>query len=285
VADGGSSLALGLTLAIGSAAAINLGFLLQHRGLARVAAPAGETGGLAVLRRSFTRPEWLAGQALGIAGFAAQVAAVAIAPLALVQAFAAGGLALSLPLAVVLFRARVRGLEAAAVLAIAAALGSLPIGLPAVHEHLSSPTLAVLAAGALGLAAAAARTGQPPWLAVAGGLCYGAADAAIKAVAVLYGGEGRSVVVWGWLAVAGIATLAGFIAFQAALRTGGAVSAVTLMSAAAALVALACGLIALGEPFGSGPLTTGGHLVAVGVVLLCVRPLAAAQVDLLERAS
>ncbi len=281
--DTGSSLAVGLTTAICSAAAINLGFLLQHRGLARLAP--STAGPVAQLRGSLAQPAWLAGQALGIGGFAAQIAAVAIAPLALVQAFAAGGLALSLPLAVLLFRARVGRGRALAVLAIAAALASLPLGLPPTHESLSAPTLAAIVAGVLAVALVAVGTARPPGLAIAAGLCYGAADAAIKAIAVLFGADGGGALLTVWLPVALVATLAGFLSFQAALRGGDAVSAVTLMSAVAALVALVCGTLALDEPFGDGPLVTAGHLLAVAVVLGCVRPLAAAQAELAERVS
>ncbi|MCA1689560.1 MAG: hypothetical protein LC720_03690, partial [Actinobacteria bacterium] len=146
MADAPSTLALGLALAIGSATAINLGFLLQHRGLARVTATGGTRG---LLRGSFVQPAWLAGQALGIAGFAAQVAAVTLAPLALVQSFAAGGLALSLPLAILLFGQRVRRSEILTVLVVAAALGSLPLGLPPSREVLGTARLAVILAGVL----------------------------------------------------------------------------------------------------------------------------------------
>ncbi|MFZ1997078.1 MAG: hypothetical protein WAU75_23385, partial [Solirubrobacteraceae bacterium] len=86
----------GLLLALVSAAIINLGFLLQHRALGDVAGVAGILGRL---RRSLRNRVWLCGQALGWLGFGLQIVAVALAPLALVQAFAAGGLALSVPMA------------------------------------------------------------------------------------------------------------------------------------------------------------------------------------------
>jgi len=82
------------------------------------------------------------------------------------------------------------------------------------------------------------------------------------------------------LALALIGTSAGFVNFQAALRSGGAVTAVTLMTATAALVALACGLAAFDERLGSTPLVSGLHFAAVAVVLGCVAPLAAAEARL-----
>ena len=125
----------GLGLALVSAALINLGFLLQHRGLGRAG---GAAGGPGRLRRSLANPVWLSGQALGWAGFCLQVAAVAIAPLSLVQAFAAGGLALSVPLAAGIFRQPVTRGQTTAVLMIAAGLAVLPIGFSTARRIVSA---------------------------------------------------------------------------------------------------------------------------------------------------
>src|SRR5262245_36842340 len=65
-----------LLLALVSSAAINIGFLLQHRALAGQA-----EGGPRALLAMFSNRTWLAGQAVGWAGFAGQLAAVALAPL------------------------------------------------------------------------------------------------------------------------------------------------------------------------------------------------------------
>jgi len=270
----------GLGLALGSAALINLGFLLQHRGLTRVVGPTATA--VALLRGSLRRPEWIAGQALGLLGFAGQIAAVALAPLALVQAFSAGGLALSLPLATRLLGHRLRRSQTVAIVAIAGALACLPLGLPAFHEHLHTVTLALIL-GVMGTGATLTlRTRVPALMAVAAGLFYGITDAVIKAITVLWGPYGAQALLTAWLPVALLATVAGFVSFQAALRTGDGVDAVVLMTALASVSALACGLVALGEPYGTGPLTAVVHLVAVGVVLVCVRPLASAQSRLVE---
>jgi hypothetical protein len=270
---------LGLGLAVVSAGMINLGFLLQHRGLSRITD--SSAGPLAQLRLSLRRREWVAGQALGMLGWAGQVTAVAIAPLALVQAFAAGGLALSLPLAAGLFHHPVRRSEARAVLAIALALASLPLGLPASHERVHTLTLVLIAAGVF-IVALGTRTRGAAGLAVAAGLCYGVTDAAIKVIAVHWGRQGAAALASGWLALALLGTGAGYLSFQAALRDGNAISAVSLMTAMAALVALACGLLGLDEPFGRGPLISAAHLLAAGLVLACVYALAAAQADLVS---
>ncbi len=260
----------GLLLALLSAAAINLGFLLQHRGLSRIPS---RRSSLAVLR---SRP-WLAGQAIGWLGFVAQIAAVAIAPLSLVQAFAAGGLALSVPLAAGIFRHRVSRAQALAVAVIAASLASLPIALPAAHSQLRPGVLIGSTLLALGAACALLLGSRASARAVAAGLFYAVADAAIKAVAVRAQAHVGSALLSGWTLLAIVATFFGFLAFQAALRDGNAVSGISLMTALTALGALGFGVFGFGESLGNTPAAVFVHLVAIGLVLACVPVLATAQ--------
>jgi hypothetical protein len=84
----------------------------------------------------------------------------------------------------------------------------------------------------------------------------------------------------GWTILALLSTLGGFVAFQAALRTGGAVTAISLMNALAALVALGCGLLGFGESLGSRPPVIALHLLAIALVLACLPALAAVQEQL-----
>jgi enterochelin esterase-like enzyme len=273
-------LAGGLLLAFGSAALINLGFLLQHRAL--TSNPEG--GLIATLRRAIRDRTWLGGQALGWIGFGAQIVAVAIAPLSLVQAFAAGGLALSVPLAAGFFSYRITRAQVTAVLLIAIALAVLPIGFSTARDRLDASTLATCAvAGAL-VALAISAVRAPPARAIAAGLFYGVADAAIKAVSLGWHAHGAAAVVSVWTAVAAAATFAGFVAFQSALQHDGAVSAISLMNALAALFALAVGLLALGESLGANSVAVVAHAVAIAVVLGCVPILAAAHVQLARSA-
>jgi hypothetical protein len=269
----------GLLLALGSAALINLGFLLQQRGLHR---GHGASDGL---RSAIRDPIWLSGQALGWIGFSAQIAAVAMAPLALVQAFAAGGLALSVPLAAGAFRHPVSRSDAVAVLLIAAGLATLPMGSSTAADRLDAGSLLVaLGVGAVaGTALITARRGVWP-RALAAGIFYGSADAAIKAVSLDWRAHGSAALLSGWTAVALVCTFAGFLAFQSALRGDGVVAAISLMNAGAALVAVACGLGAFGESLGAGAGATVAHLLAIAVVLGCLPVLAAAQDAIVESA-
>lgn len=277
----------GLLLALLSAALINIGFLMQHRGL-QVGGDGGDggSGGLAAqLRRAVRAPMWLGGQALGWGGFLIQIVAVAVAPLSLVQAFAAGGLALSVPIAAGLFHQRITRAQTGAVLMISAGLAVLPLGFSTARDRLSPGALAaaVAAAAVIGLAVARGPgDGAGRRRAVAAGLFYGLADAAIKAVSLRWRAHGAEALLSTWTIVAAGGTLAGFLAFQAALRDGGAVAAISLMNALAALAALGCGLAAFGESLGTGAPAVVAHAVAITVVLAGLPALAAAQAAMTE---
>ena len=265
-----------LLLALASAAAINLGFLLQHRGLA--SQPAGRTSFAAALRNR----AWLTGQALGWIGFAAQILAVAIAPLSLVQAFAAGGLAISVPLAAGLFGYRISRAQLLAVLLIAASLASLPVALSTVHGRLNDTALIWLVAVTLPAAVVIGLARVASSRAIAAGLFYGIADAAIKAVSVEWRVHGSGALLSGWTLLAVVATFGGFATFQAALRADSPVSAISLMNALAALVAVGFGVFAFGESLGRTPTATLIHLLAITLVLGCVPVLARAQQQMVD---
>ena len=271
----------GLLLALVSAALINLGFLVQHRALGQGPAAGGT---LVRLRRSLRNPVWLSGQAVGWLGFGLQVVAIAVAPLALVQAFAAGGLALSVPLAAGVFRHPVTRGQALAVVVMAFGLAALPFGFSTMADRLDTGRLiAALGVGAVA-GAALARVRAPAARAAAAGVFYGLADAAIKAVSLDWHRHGAASLAGGWALVAVIGTFAGFLCFQAALETGAAVPGISLMTAGTALVALACGLGAFGESLGAGLAASVLHGLAIAVVLAAVPALATAHTAIVEAA-
>jgi enterochelin esterase-like enzyme len=265
----GPSAWLGLMLAVVSAALINLGFLLQQRGLAH-----GMGDGLRAWLAALRNRTWLGGQAIGWLGFAVQILAVALAPLSLVQAFAAGGLALSVPLAAGIFGHPVPRAQAVAVTVVAGGLAVLSLGMPRPGGGMSSAVMIGAGLLALALAAGIWDRGGAAARAIASGLLYGLADAAIKAVALAGHAHGAAGLISGWTLVAAAATFGGFLAFQAALRRGDAVSAISLMTLLATLTALGFGLAAFRESLGSSPALTAVHLAGIAVVLGCVPALA-----------
>jgi len=118
--------------------------------------------------------------------------------------------------------------------------------------------------------------------AIAAGLFYGIADAAIKAVSVEWRIHGSGALLSGWTLLAVVATFGGFATFQAALRADSPVSAISLMNALAALVAVGFGVFAFGESLGRTPTAALIHLLAITLVLGCVPVLARAQQEMVD---
>src|SRR5439155_10746868 len=92
------TVALGLVLALASAFALNWGWLAQH-GAARDLPALSLRRPLGSLRLLFGDRAWLTGFVVGLAGWALYVAALALAPLSLVQGTSAGGVGLLAALA------------------------------------------------------------------------------------------------------------------------------------------------------------------------------------------
>jgi enterochelin esterase-like enzyme len=269
----GPSALIGLLLATISAALINFGFLVQQRGLGHARGD-GVRAWLAALRSR----TWLAGQAVGWLGFAMQILAVALAPLSLIQAFAAGGLALTVPLAAGIFGQHVPRLQVIGIAAMVAGLIVLPLGVP--RPGAGMDTAAMIAMTALGLAAGALTIagGGAIAKALGAGLFYGVADAGIKAVALGVQAHGPDALLSGSTLLVVGATFSGFLAFQASLRRGNAVTAISLMTSLTTLTALAFGLTAFQESLGSGMGVTILHLVAIAFVLVAVPLVAGADI-------
>jgi hypothetical protein len=282
---------VGLVLALGASVALNLGYLLQHRGAA-TAPPVTPRHPIATLRGLLVAPAWLAGLGLGLSGWALHVAALSQAPLSLVQAFVAGGLVFCVPLAAGVLGHRVTRGEAAGVALMALALAALSVGLHArPHSaHLDDAALAVYLVGAAAAAAALVAVRSTPArraarLGLAGGVLYGGADLAIKALTDVASRDGAVAVVRSpWLPAAVLATAGAFFCFQRALQTGRALPVIALMTAATNLVSVVGGLLVLGEPLGRTPALVALHVAAFLLTGLAAWLLAPAQAALTEPA-
>ena len=84
-------IALALVLTIVSACALDLGYLFQHD-VAASLPPLSLRRPIASVRSLLVEPRWLTGSGLQVGGFVLYVVALALAPLSLVQATAAGGI-------------------------------------------------------------------------------------------------------------------------------------------------------------------------------------------------
>ena len=275
------AVATGLALAVAASVALNTGFLLQHHG-ASDAPAVNVLRPLATIASLLRRRVWLAGIALGTAGWAMHIAALTRAPLSLVQAFVAGGLALLAPIAKGWFGHDLKRSESTAVLVMAGGLALLAVGVHAVHHRADVPAdslLLFLAACAVGAGLLAVRRAAIG-LALAAGVLYGAADTAIKALTLVESRSGLVAAVTSpWLVAAVLTTAAAFFAFQRALQLGRPVTSIALMTAATYAVSIAAGLGILDEPLGSGAMGVV-HAVSFAAVVAAAWVLAPIQARL-----
>jgi len=260
---------LALALALASSGAIGGGFALQHRGAASLPPLSlrRPLGSLASLART---PVWLGGFALGLAGWAAYVAALRLAPLSLVQAASAGGIAV---LAIGGGRrSRVERLAVAGSVAglalLGASLGGATGGSAASPAVLALWLAASAAAAACAAGPAAARLAPGAGLGSAAGILYGAADVATKEAV---GGGVRLVLVPVVLVASGLA----FAALQLAFQRGGRLATAGLAAVWTNALPIAAGTVVFHERLPGG----GAGVARVAAFVLLVVAAAALARD------
>jgi hypothetical protein len=274
--------ALGLLLAFGAAVALNGSYLIQHAGSAGAVAVDARrpVRTLASLLRS---PLWSLGAVVGLSGWALHIGAMREAPLSLVQAFVAGGLALTAPMAALGLRRRLAPEERGALATMVVALVLLALGLRGggAHPRFSGAALGAWVAGLAALAAVLVACVRGPRrhhvLGLAGGLLYGAADLALKAATGLHAGA-LLASPWPWAAA--VATVGAFFAFQRGLQADRPVAVIALMTAATNVGSILGAFVVLGEPLGRTPGLAILHGLAFALVVLAAWRLAPAQAQL-----
>jgi hypothetical protein len=274
-----SPVVAGMLLALAAAVALNGSYLLQHAGSAGLRAidPRRPVRTLAALLRASV---WTLGAVVGISGWALHIAAMREAPLSLVQAFVAGGLALAVPMAALGLRQRLVPAETRALALMVVALGLLALGLPrgGAHPRFEGAALGSwlvgLGAGAALLAARVHDERRPAALGLAGGLLYGAADLALKAL------TGHPRLSSPWLAAAALATVGAFFAFQRGLQAGRPLAVIALMTAATNVGSIAGAFVVFGDSLGRTPALAAFHALAFALALLAAWRLAPAQMRL-----
>jgi len=250
---------LGILLALLSACAANVAFLCKSRGA--MAAPAVE------LRRPlksaaalFRSRWWTIGFAVAAGAWTLHVAALALAPLSLVQAVIAGGLVLITWPAERWFGCRLGRREWVGLAFAAAGLAFLAITAAerADHSHYSAAGMATFEAAAialgLGLIFSAHRgehRGHPGvLLGIAAGLMIGVANVALKAL-VDELGAGLAVLLSPWTLVAIVGGIGAFYALARSLQLGRMIEVATVTSVATTCATVLGGILVFGDPIGS----------------------------------
>jgi drug/metabolite transporter (DMT)-like permease len=248
-------LVFALVLALGSAIALNWGYVAQH-GAASGLPPLTLRHPFASLRALFTHRRWLAGFVAGLGGWVLYVGALALAPLSLVQATSAGGvgiLALLVP-------ERLTQTEKAGVVVAIGGLALLGASLGSSTGGSRGDPLAVALwlGGSAVVAASGAALGTGVALGAAAGVLYAAGDVATKAVA-----GGKLVFVPALLAAHGLA----FVCLQLGFQRGRAMTTIGVATLLTNALPIAVGIALFGE--GAGPLRIASFvLVIAGAVLL-----------------
>src|SRR5919206_2069943 len=203
------SLNLGILLALACAVATQLGFLYKHRGAN--AAPTVEIRHPLRSGRALFASKWFAiGFGIAVAAWFFHVAAMAFAPLSVVQAVLSTGVVILAVLAERLFGFEVGRRQWVGVGLTALGLVLLVVTLPQApgsHSHFSLPAMIAFEAGMLAVGAlliTGKHLGAPDhhhgvMLGAAAGILFGVSDVAIKALTGMYGVMG--VLLSPWLAV------------------------------------------------------------------------------------
>jgi drug/metabolite transporter (DMT)-like permease len=250
---------LGILLALLCALFSNLGFLYKHRGAC--AAPDVDWRHPFRSAVALWSSKWFAiGMGVAIFAWLLHVAALAFAPLSLVQAVLAGGLVFLTVLAERVFGFKVGKRQWAGVALMAVGLMLLVVVLPKAgdaHSTYSSTGMIAFEAGLLfvgTLLVLSPKLGTPHHhhgllLGLAAGLLFGVSDVAIKALTGLLGSGGlMGVVASPWLFTCIAASVIAFFASARGLQTGEAVPVITMTSAGANVSCIAGGIIVFGDP-------------------------------------
>jgi drug/metabolite transporter (DMT)-like permease len=269
-------IALALVLTIVSACALDLGYLLQHDVAARLP-PLSLRRPVASVRSLFREPRWLIGSGIQVGGFGLYVVALALAPLSLVQAAAAGGIGILAIMVSRITHVALTGREKVGAAVSVVGLALLGISLLSTHGEGSGATavwvaiwLGASTVGAILCVTLVARPiGRAAALGVASGILFAAGDVATK------------MAVSGGLAnVAFLVCLvvfygAGTAVLQAAFQRGGALTTAGLSTLLTNALPIAAGMVLFHEPLPSG--FVGAARVAAfaaviaGAVLLAAR--------------
>ena len=269
-------IALALVLTIVSACALNLGYLLQHDVAARLP-PLSLHRPIASVRSLLVEPRWLIGSGIQVGGFVLYVVALALAPLALVQAAAAGGIGI---LAIMVSRiTHVALTTRERVGAAVSVLGLVLLGVSLFSSHGEgrgatyvwvAVWLGASAAGAFLCVRLLARPiGRATAWGIASGILFAAGDVATK-VAVSGGLENVA-----FLVCLIVFYGAGTAVLQAAFQRGGALTTAGLSTLLTNALPIAAGMVLFHEPLPSGLIgavrVTAFAAVVAGAVLRAAR--------------
>jgi hypothetical protein len=271
------TLQLGILLALLCAVGSNLAFFFKHRGAC--SAPAVDIRHPLRTAAALWSSKWFAvGMGVGGVAWLLHVAALALAPMSIVQAVLAGGVALIAVMADRLFGMSVGRRQWWGLAMTATGLVLLTITMPAqtgAHASYSLAPMIAFEAGLLGIgallivgphAAGARAEHHGMALAIASGVLFGVCNVSVKALSGLVTHHGVLALLSPWTVVALAASAAAFYASARSLQDGEAVSVIALTGTAMSVCCIAGGILVFGDPLPGDPV----GIVLQGIAFLLV---------------
>ena len=270
------TLNIGIVLALACAVATQLGFLYKHRG-ANAAPKVDIRHPLRTVKSLFASKWFAIGMGVALGAWLLHVAALAFAPLSVVQAVLSTGVVMLAVLADRLFGFEVGRRQWIGVAMTAAGLILLVITFPAHSGAHSSYSLAGMLAFEGGMLAIGAllitgpRMGAPDhhhgiMLGAAAGVLFGVSDIAIKALTGL--GGPLEILLSPWLAFTVLASIVAFYASARGLQDGEAVPVIASTSTAANVSCILGGIVVFGDPMPSDTLGIAIQALAFTLVIV-----------------
>jgi hypothetical protein len=273
------NLDIGILLALACAFVANLGFFYKYRG-------ANSVPSVSVLHpvrstRELYSSKWFAlGMLIATASWGLHVAALALAPMSVIQISLAAGMVFIAVMAERMFGFKVGRRQWIGLTLTAVGLVLLGLTLPAMHgahSQFSQAAMISFEAGLFGIGGLllmGPRMGGPVehhgvMLAAASGILFGVSDTAIKALTGITGAHGfLGLALSPWLAVAILASILAFFSSARALQDGEAVPVIAVTGTVANIAGVAGGIVVFGDPMSGS--TFGVVLQALAFVLVIV---------------
>lgn len=253
------TLELGILLALACAFVANLGFFYKYRGANSV--PKVQVRHPLRSARQLYSSKWFAlGMLVATGSWGLHVAALALAPMSVVQVSLAAGVVLIAIMADRMFGFQVGPRQWLGLCLTAAGLVTLAITSPTMHgahSHFSSAAMISFEAGLFGLGGLlimGPRAGAPTehhgiMLGAAAGILFGVSDVSIKALTGIVGAHGAlGLLLSPWFGVALAASVLAFYASARGLQDGDAVPVIAVTGTAANIAGIAGGILVFGDP-------------------------------------
>jgi hypothetical protein len=253
------TLYLGILLALACAFVANLGFFYKYRG-ANAVSRVEMRHPLRSAAALFSSRWFAFGMIVAAASWTLHVAALALAPMSVIQVALAAGVVLIAVMADRMFGFEVGPRQWLGLWLTAAGLVTLGLTLPTMHgahSHFSDPAMISFEAGLFGIGGllimgprmGGAVEHHGMMLGAAAGILFGVSDVAIKALTGIVGVHGLlALLISPWLVVAVLASILAFYSSARGLQDGDAVPVIAVTGTAANIAGIAGGILVFGDP-------------------------------------